>query len=201
MHVLGRRLVALSSLAAILIACASAPSPPTATPVASPVVSCEPTPFDHMIRPDGTSVLVPSPLTCDKALRAALPVVPAGHPPIEKIAFHYDLYGAAWPLGASGYYTDRAGFVLFTLLDGGTRVEMSVIVYADDAGKVKAQGTWRPFPCCEATPAASASGGGTGRAPSQAAALLAARSLGWVSPQATTEALRPFHGQVIQQTT
>jgi hypothetical protein len=94
----------------------------------------------------------PSPLTCDKAVEAATAVVPESHPPIGAIEFHYGLYGAAWPQGGSGYFTDRAGFVLFTLVDATplSARQMFVIVRLTKAGRVLADGPWRPFPCCEA---------------------------------------------------
>jgi len=100
----------------------------------APVIVCD--------LPDGAL------FTCDEAVEAALSVVPTSHPAITTVTVREGLYGVAFPLGASGFYS-QAGYVLFSVETGSGPIDMYVQVGRNKAGNVSASGPWRSFPCCE----------------------------------------------------
>lgn len=134
-----RRMLGIAMSIGLLGGCASpTPSPSIhPTPSSAPVVTCESAPLDW-------------PIHCDEAVRAALTVVPADHPPIVAITFRYSPHGTrqCYMKSSCGGYDalHRSASVIFTVLEGGKTTQMSMYVSVDAAGGVKAFAPWSPYP-------------------------------------------------------
>jgi hypothetical protein len=123
----------LIALVFSLTACSPTPvpSPSSSTVAVLPEPSCGPA------RSPLASYAIP---TCEQAVDAAIKVVPANHPPITAIEFHYGFYCP----GSSCPSQDRIGYVVFTT-EGGR--QWWVIVALDSKDHlVTDMSEWQPFP-------------------------------------------------------
>lgn len=138
-----------------LVACsAPAPSvtPSPAAPRPSPVVAvlpepvCDTPPQITTTDASGNEVVVEVTLACEKAVQAAVAVLPAEHLPILGIEFHYGNYcPPGWECPVSEDYAQR-GFVVFLTASRGIQPSIWVQVRADDGGSVQVIDGPEPFP-------------------------------------------------------
>lgn len=147
--------LAIAIVMGVLSACSStAPSArqSPAAPSPSPEVAvlprpvCAAPPQISTSDGDGNEVAVEVTLTCEKAVQAAVAVLPAGHLPILGIEFQYGNYcPSGWECPVSQDYAQR-GYVVFLTASRGIQPGIWVQVRADDTGNVQLIGGPDPFP-------------------------------------------------------
>lgn len=137
-----------------LVACSSpAPSatPSPAAPSASalavlPEPACDAPPQISTTDASGNEVAVEVTLTCEKAVQAAVGVLPAEHLPISGIEFHYGTYcPPGWECPVSQDYAQR-GYVVFLTASRGMQPSIWVQVREDHAGHVEVMDGPDAFP-------------------------------------------------------